>query len=161
MLERSLYHYREVGLLFLRLTVGIIFLIHGYDKIFQGDGLGGTAKQFSELGFFFPLLFAWLVAWGELIGGGFLLIGLLTRECSLYLAVIMVGAIWTVHFSNGFFIANKGYEYNLALIGACLCLLFSGGGTGSLDKVIFPRARWTFISDPSKVRLEPPEHPFD
>ncbi|MGC9327551.1 MAG: DoxX family protein [Candidatus Hinthialibacter sp.] len=161
MLERTFYHYREAGLLFLRLTVGVIFLIHGYDKIFQGDGLEGTAKQFSEIGLYFPYLFAWLVGGGELIGGGFLIIGLLTRESSLYLAVIMAGAIWTVHLSNGFFISNQGYEYNLALLGACLCLVFAGGGMSSLDKVIFPRAKWTFISDPSKVRLEPPEHTLD
>ncbi len=161
MLERSLYRYRELGLLILRLTVGVIFIIHGYAKIFQGEGISQTVTQFSAMGLYMPHITAWLVAAGEFGGGCFLILGFLTREFSLYLAVLMAGAIWTVHLQNGFFNMNQGYEYNLALIGACLCLVFSGGGSGSLDKVIFPRARWTFISDPSRIKLEPPESTFD
>ncbi len=161
MLERSLYRYREEGLMFLRLIIGTIFLVHGYSKLYSGEGIVGTVKLFTELGIFFPTIVAWLVALGELLGGGFLIIGFLTREFSLILIVIMLGAVWTVHLPNGFFAVDKGYEYNLTLIGACLCLLLSGGGSGALDKVIFPRARWTFISDPSKVRLEPPDNILD
>lgn len=161
MLERTLYKYREFGLFILRMATGIIFFIHGYYKIFEGAGITGTSMQFAEMGVSMPGVVAWLAALGELIGGGLIVIGFLTRESALYLAIVMAGAIWSVHYPNGFFNTNKGYEYNLALIGACLCLIFSGGGAGSLDKVIFPRARWTFISDPSKVRLEPPDNTFD
>jgi len=157
MLERTLYKYREFGLFILRLTIGIIFFIHGYNKIFEGAGITGTGMLFADMGIYMPGIVAWVVALGELVGGGMIVIGLLTRESALYLAIVMAGAIWSVHYPNGFFNSNKGYEYNLALIGACLCLTFSGGGAGALDKIIFPRARWTFISDPSKVRLEPPE----
>lgn len=161
MLERTLYKYREFGLFILRMVIGVIFVVHGYNKIFEGEGVSGTARLLSTVGIYMPGLVAWFVSLGEFVGGVLILIGFLTRECALFLAIIMLGAIWTVHYPNGFFATDKGYEYNLALIGACLCLMFSGGGSGALDKIIFPRARWTFISDPSKVRLEPPENIMD
>lgn len=157
MLEKLLRNYRDFGLFLLRIVIAAVFMIHGYTKMFSGEGVDGVAKQFTELGIFFPSITAWLVAGGELICGVLLVFGLLTREAALYLICIMIGAIATVHGKNGFFMHNNGYEYNLVLIGACLCLLFSGGGMGSMDKVLFPKERWHFISDPSKIKLEPPD----
>ncbi|MFB3787272.1 MAG: DoxX family protein [bacterium] len=161
MLERLLRRYQDFGLMILRLTVGIIFAIHGFTKIFHGGGMTATILTFTELGVYFPAITAWLVALGELFGGGCMILGLFTREAALYLTVIMAGAILTIHGQHGFFNINQGYEYNLMLIGACLCLLFSGGGSGAMDKVLFPQERWTFISDRSKIKLEPPQNILD
>jgi putative oxidoreductase len=158
MLERTLYNYRELGLLILRLTVALIFIIHGYTKIFGGEGMAGFIEIFSDGGIFLPSITAWIVVLVELSGGICILMGFLTREFALVLAIIMLGSIWFIHYANGFFVSANGYEYNLALSGACLCLMFSGGGIGSLDKLIFPRDKWTFVSDPSRVRLDPPDN---
>jgi uncharacterized membrane protein YphA (DoxX/SURF4 family) len=75
------------------------------------------------------------VAWGELLGGVALLVGLLTRVAALGLIVIQVGAIWTVTGMQGFRVAQGGgYEYNLALIAMCLALVVMGGGTCAVDR---------------------------
>lgn len=161
MLERMLRKYQDLGLMILRITAGIIFAVHGFSKIFQTGGMTATIQSFANLGIYLPSVTAWVVALGELTGGVFLVLGLFTRESALFLAFIMVGAVLTVHGQNGFFNANQGYEYNMALIGACLCLVFSGGGSGAMDKVLFPRERWTFISDRSKIKLEPPQNILD
>ncbi len=158
MLERTLYNYRDLGLLILRLAVASIFIIHGYARIFTGEGMTGFIRVFSDVGIFLPYITAWIVVLVELVGGICILIGLLTREFSLLLAIIMLGSIWFIHYANGFFISANGYEYHILLSGACFCLMLSGGGTGALDKFIFPRDKWTFVSDPSHIKLEPPDN---
>jgi uncharacterized membrane protein YphA (DoxX/SURF4 family) len=75
------------------------------------------------------------VAWGELLGGLALVLGCLTRLAALLLIVIQLGAIATVTWARGFsFAEGGGYEYNVALIGACAALVFLGGGALSLDR---------------------------
>jgi uncharacterized membrane protein YphA (DoxX/SURF4 family) len=76
------------------------------------------------------------VAWGELIGGVALLLGLLTRLAALGIAVIQVGAIVTVTAYRGFLpadLSKVGAEYNVALIAMCLALMITGGGLWSID----------------------------
>jgi len=72
----------------------------------------------------------------EFFGGLALVIGLLVRPAGIALAFTMLIAIFSVHFSNGLFMANNGYEYALTLLVACLSLAFSGAGPLSLDKII-------------------------
>jgi uncharacterized membrane protein YphA (DoxX/SURF4 family) len=75
------------------------------------------------------------VAWGELVGGIALLVGILTRLAALGLIVIQVGAVWTVTGLHGFSVTRGGgYEYNLALIAMCLALVIMGGGTWAVDR---------------------------
>jgi uncharacterized membrane protein YphA (DoxX/SURF4 family) len=77
------------------------------------------------------------VAWGELICGFTLLLGLLTRLSALLMIVIQVGAIATVTWGRGFSsLQGLGYEYNLVIIAACLAVAFTGGGLLSLDYCI-------------------------
>ena len=76
------------------------------------------------------------VAWGELLGGFALLLGLLTRWAAAGLLIIQVGAILTVTAARGFsFAAGGGFEYNLALAAMCLTLILVGGGTLAVDCV--------------------------
>ena len=76
------------------------------------------------------------VAWGELLGGVALLVGILTRVAALGLIVIQAGAIWAVTGLQGFSVARGGgYEYNLALIAMCLALVVMGGGTWAVDRL--------------------------
>jgi uncharacterized membrane protein YphA (DoxX/SURF4 family) len=73
------------------------------------------------------------VAWGEFLGGLALLTGILTRLAAAGLIIIQAGAIVLVTAARGFFFsAGGGYEYNIALIGACLALLVSGPGALSV-----------------------------
>lgn len=75
------------------------------------------------------------VAWGELVGGIALVLGLLTRLSALLLVVIQMGAITTVTWEKGFsFAEGGGYEYNLALIAMCLATALLGGGRLSVDR---------------------------
>ncbi len=155
MLERMMQNRRGLGLLIMRIIVGVIAFTHGYHKFFY-TGIGDVAESYAVIGIYYPTVVAWIIALGEFIGGILLIVGFFTREAALFQALVMVGAILAVHGSNGFFMVNSGYEYNLALIGSYLCLLFSGGGGASLDAIFFPRERWHFISDPSSIKLDPP-----
>ena len=81
------------------------------------------------------------VAWGELIGGIALAIGLLTRLAALGIIVIQAGAIYLVTWDAlgpGRF-GLVGLEYNVIIILACLALVFLGAGTASVDQYLFRR----------------------
>jgi uncharacterized membrane protein YphA (DoxX/SURF4 family) len=81
-----------------------------------------------------------LVAWGELLGGIALLLGLLTRLAALGLIVIQVGAICTVTFQRGFApLGGAGYEYNVALIAMCVALFLLGSGALAVDRRLWRR----------------------
>jgi uncharacterized membrane protein YphA (DoxX/SURF4 family) len=100
----------------------------------------GLAKTYTEEAPPLPATLNWAaaqyaVAWGELLGGIALLLGLLTRVAALGLIIIQVGAIATVTAGKGFSVnAGGGYEYNIALIAMCLALVIMGGGTWAVDR---------------------------
>ncbi len=128
----------------LRLTLGIIFIAHGAQKVlgaFGGKGLGAFVAGDAPFAFMRPSWF-WLgmAALSELIGGILVLTGFLTRVGAFFLACVMLTAIVGVHLSGGFF-APKGFEYAFALLGVTLALLVSGGGRLSADAVLQGRGR--------------------
>ncbi len=123
--------------LVLRVPVGIIFAAHGAQKLFGwfgGYGLTGTAGWLESIGLAPGVLMALLAGGAEFFGGLALILGLLTRPAAFALSIAMVVAIFSVHFSNGLFISNNGYEFGLALLAASLSLLLSGGGTAAVDR---------------------------
>jgi uncharacterized membrane protein YphA (DoxX/SURF4 family) len=75
------------------------------------------------------------VAWGELLCGAAMLVGLFTRLAAVGLVVIMAGAIYTVTWAHGFSnpAGGGGYEYNLAILAMCVVLVIKGAGPLSLD----------------------------
>lgn len=81
-------------------------------------------------------LMALLAGSAEFFGGLLLILGLLTRPAALALAVTMIVAIFSVHFENGLFMSNNGYEFALALFSMSVALIFQGGGRYSLDRFI-------------------------
>ena len=123
------------ALLAVRDAAGAIFIAHGSQKmfcVFGSPGLSATVGQVGSIGY--------LVAIGEFFGGIGLLVGILPRFSALANIVIMIGAIATVHFKNGFFAQGGGFEYNLALIGILLPVLIAGPGRFALSNAIrFPR----------------------
>ena len=123
----------------LRLAVGIIFVAHGAQKLFGwfgGYGLEGTGQFFGSIGLNPGYLMALLAGAAEFFGGLALILGLLVRPAAAALAFAMLVAIFSVHFSKGFFLDKGGYEYALALFATSVSLLFSGAGRASLDRAL-------------------------
>ncbi|WP_261905339.1 DoxX family protein [Vibrio fortis] len=127
------------GALALRVPVGIIFMAHGAQKLFGwfgGYGLEGTGQWMASIGLGPGVLMAFLAGSAEFVGGLFILLGLLTRPAAAALAVTMLVAIFAVHFENGLFMSNNGYEFGLALLAASVSLAFSGAGKAAIDQTL-------------------------
>lgn len=121
----------------IRLGAGAIFAAHGAQKLFGwfgGYGLEGTAGWMESIGLEPGLLMAAMAGSAEFFGGLLLIIGLLVRPAALMLAITMAVAIITVHLSNGFFLANNGYEFGLALLAVSVSLVARGAGNLSADR---------------------------
>lgn len=117
--------------LFLRVVVGVIFLVHGWQKL-EG-GVAGTAGFLATLGFPAPEFFAVLLIAAEVIGGALLIIGLLTHWAAKILAIVALVALVTVHLKNGFLASAGGYEFILLILAATLSVMAMGGGKWSVD----------------------------
>lgn len=126
----------EWSLALLRVVLGVIFLYHGYFKLFVPGGFSGTVGFFSALHIPFPGPSALLVALVEFVGGIFLVLGFMTRWSSAALLLEMLVAFFMVHMRNGFFISpsSYGYEFVLLLIAALAVVLASGPGRLALGK---------------------------
>jgi len=114
--------------------VGIIFLAHGYQKLFLW-GHDSVTAAFTQMGIPFAGTSAWLAALTEFIGGLALVGGLLARWAALPLAFTMLVAIAQVHLGGGFF-APKGFEYPLALLAASVAIAIAGPGAFALDNLL-------------------------
>ncbi len=131
----------SVGLLIIRLVLGIIFFAHGAQKVlgwYGGYGLKGTVAYFNSMGMPVPL--AYLVCFIEFLSGIGLIIGFLARLCGLGIAAVMIGAMATVHWQHGFFLnaelkpgKGHGIEFTLALLAMALAVLVEGAGAVSID----------------------------
>lgn len=122
----------------LRVVVGIVFLAHGYQKLFT-LGFHGVAGFFGAAGIPLPFVSAVIVTLVEFLGGIALLLGLLTRWASALLAFDMLVAILVVHLKNGFFDQQHGIEFPLTLLAACILLAMIGPGAPSLDGALAKR----------------------
>jgi putative oxidoreductase len=130
------------GAVALRVPVGVIFAAHGAQKLFGwfgGYGLQGTAGWLESIGLAPGMLMALLAGGAEFFGGLALIVGVLTRPAAFALVIAMLVAIFKVHFANGLFMANNGYEFGLALLAASVALLISGAGRASVDELISQR----------------------
>ena len=116
------------SLTLLRVVLGIVFLYHGYLKLFVSGGFTGTANFFTSLGIPVPVYSALLVSVVEFAGGLFLILGVATRWSSALLLVEMLVALFLVHLKNGFLVSNGGYEFVLVLIAGLVVVFASGPG---------------------------------
>ena len=126
----------------LRVGAGVIFMAHGAQKLFgwfSGYGLEGTGGWMESIGLAPGYLMALMAGGAEFFGGLFLVFGLLVRPSAVVLALTMLVAIFAVHFENGLFMANNGYEFGLSLLVISIALAIRGAGSFSLDRVLQQR----------------------
>jgi len=134
---------QDVSLTILRLVLGVVFFAHGAQKMlgwFGGYGFHGTMGFFTHIGM--PAPVAFLIICTEFFGGLGLIVGLLTRVASLGICGLMIGAIFMVHMSNGFFMnwmgtqKGEGIEYHLLVLAIAATLLLRGAGAFSADHAL-------------------------
>ena len=128
---------KPLALLLLRVGLGVIFISHGYPKLFTQSQ--HTAEAFVHLGF--PGYFAYISGVLELFGGILLIVGLFTRIAGLLLAVEMAVALVKVHgiLANPMPVHN--YEFPLAMMVGSFALAGLGAGLISLDQAVFAKQR--------------------
>ncbi len=129
----------EIGLLLLRLTVGLTLAAHGAQKLFGwfgGPGLEGTGQGLAALGFSPGKRHALMAGLVEAGGGLMLALGLLAPLAATIVFSVMLVAAVSVHVKQGFFITSGGYEYTLVLGLAGLTVAFTGPGALSLDALL-------------------------
>ena len=124
---------RPLGLLVLRLALGLIFLYQGYPKLFSDPR--HTAEMFAKLGFASGTSYA--IGALEVFGGILLVMGFFTRPIALLLAMEMGVAIWKVHLAKGYLAVHE-YEFPLIVGAAALALATCGPGGISLDEILLP-----------------------
>jgi putative oxidoreductase len=137
-----------LGLAILRLTLSIVFVIHGANKLFgfwggPGVGPGGlasTASHFASLGLEPGVVMAVLAGVIQFVGGILLGFGFLTRWASAAILGYLLIGVWKEHAKWGFFLnwvndptRGQGMEYSVVLIAAVLLLVLAGGGDLSID----------------------------
>jgi putative oxidoreductase len=130
--------FMSYGLLLLRVVVGGTMFSHGAQKLFGwfgGHGLRGTAGFFESMGWRMPIAMAFLAGLAETSGIAFAL-GFLTPVMALGIAVVMLNAIFVVHWKNGFFSGNGGFEFPLTLATVAVAVAATGPGRFSIDRLI-------------------------
>jgi putative oxidoreductase len=132
----------DVGLLILRLVLGVTLALHGFNKFFGGGRIPGTARWFESIGMKPGKFHATIAATTEVSAGLGLAAGLLTPIPAAGFVSLMLVAAWTVHRPNGFFIVKEGWEYNLVLAVSAVAVATIGPGKLSLDYLIFGENLW-------------------
>ena len=122
------------GLFIVRIMLGIIFIAHGGQKllgVFGGPGLQGFA-QWAWTTMKLPAFLAYLAAFAEFVGGILLFLGVASELGALMIIPVMIGAVFLVHWSQGFFSQNGGFEYPFSLIFFLLAIVIGGPGKFAL-----------------------------
>ena len=130
----------DLGLLIIRLVIGVLFIGHGAQKLFGwfgGHGLKGTGGWFESIGMKPGVMMALSAGLAELIGGILFALGALTPLAALMIAGTMLMAIVKVHGPNGLWATSNGYEYNLTLIAVAIGIALIGPGRYALDFFLF------------------------
>ena len=123
--------WESLALLLLRCGLALVFVCHGYPKLF-----GSTERfveSFQTLGL--PAYVVYIAGGIELFGGAALALGLFTRVAGLLLLFDMAAALWKYNLNEGIY-AVREYELPLILGLASLVVAATGGGQFTLDRRI-------------------------
>lgn len=119
---------KAVGLLLIRVAVGIIFAVHGYAKLFGSPtSMTMVTGMVANLGFPIPAFFAWVIALAEFLGGISLILGIFVCFFTPILAIDMLVAFGAV---KGLSLPKGDIEFMLLM--ASIALFFTGPGMISL-----------------------------
>jgi putative oxidoreductase len=129
----------EIGLLVVRIIVGLLFVGHGAQKLFGvvgGYGVSGTGAAFEAMGMRPGKLNAVAAGAAEFAAGVLLVLGLLTPLAAALVIAVMIVAIATVHLGKGIWASGGGFELNLVYIAIVFALAGVGAGDWSLDHAL-------------------------
>ncbi|GAB3825517.1 DoxX family protein [Hymenobacter jeollabukensis] len=134
------YRYADLGLLLLRLGLGVMMVVHGYPKLMGGPekwtALGGEMRHLGIN--FAPAAWGLAAAIAETIGGQLLALGLLFRwACGALLITMLVAAVSHLAVGEGFGDYSHALENGIVFLG----LLLIGPGKYSVDQQVFPPSR--------------------
>lgn len=126
----------SIGLLLLRVVVGIVMAAHGTQKLFGwfgGYGLHKTGEFFVQLGFWPGSAFAAAASVTEIVSGILVALGFLGPIGPALMISVMIVAAVTVHWEHGLFAGANGIEVPLLYSAAAFALALTGYGQYSLD----------------------------
>lgn len=112
----------DAALLLLRVVLGVIFIIHGWQKLFGGVGVDGFSQFLASLSVPMPLFFAWVVSIVEFFGGIAVLLGAWTRIAALLIAIDMFFAFVLTK------MALPQGDLDLSLFAIAVALVLAGSG---------------------------------
>ena len=124
----------NLALLVLRLACALPVLYHGSGILF--GAFGGPGPQGFAAYQRLPLPFGYLVGLAQFAGGLAILLGAFGRIGSVCVVIVMIGAIYRVHWPHGFDIGKGGTEFALTVLLLALSLLLSGPGSYSLGRIL-------------------------
>ena len=139
----------DLGLLLIRLMVGVVFVFHGAQKLFGvwgGPGLEGFTGFLTTLNVPMPGVSAVLAAVAEFGGGVALILGLGTRLWAVPLVVTMLVAAFKVH-GSAFAAQAGGMEYALTLGVVTAGLALTGAGAWSVDALLSKKLAFAPVSN--------------
>lgn len=126
----------NLALLMLRVVLGVVMVAHGYNHVFGGGKIAGTAGWFESMGMRPGIVHAWTASITEMGAGALLLAGFLTPVASAGAIGVLVVAWVTNHRDAGFWVFNRpteGWEYLMTLTVLALVVATLGAGQWSID----------------------------
>ncbi len=136
----------SIGILIVRLVIGLIMAAHGAQKLlgwFGGYGLRGTGEFFVQLGFQPGPAFAAAASISEIVSGLLVALGFLGPIGPALMLSVMIVAAVTVHLEHGLFATNNGIELPLLYGAGAFGLALTGYGEYSLDALLGFAGRWS------------------
>jgi putative oxidoreductase len=132
---------QHLGLLVLRVGLGVVLAAHGLQKLlgwWGGQGLTGFKNSLSDVGYQHADILAYVSAGGEIISGVLLVLGLFTPVAAAgALAFLINGLLATIsvkpHSHTFTYFLPDGHEYQITLIAMAVAVILAGPGRYSLD----------------------------
>ena len=125
----SRFNNPDIALLVLRISLGALFLVHGYDKLSNFNAIVGSL---TASGFALPQTILILITAAELLGGGAVLLGLFTEIGATLIALDMLAVFFLVQLPQGIAFTSVGFGFAAFAFGMSVSLFFSGAGKWAL-----------------------------